>query len=195
VDEESSSEEEDSSSEEEGSSSEDEEAFHIIWKRKGDGGDHTEKQLIARLKRDDRLKDGKNVSVRVFTNNSPCKDCALKLMDFFESRKSAYIRIYAANLYNIKRKSCMKKKEGHVEFVSDRKSDRNAEGLKELNELSNCEMGIFNREAWYELIDRLQIRVKYFYKQYDKKSKGNDRSRRREDKRLKKDLQYILNDS
>lgn len=159
-------------------------------------GKHAEINLKEELLKDD-MDMAVQRNIQVYINNSPCRACADELIVFLDMEKNSkvHMEIYAASLYNIKRKSCIDNGEPHVnsmdEKESEKESDSNAEGLRKLMEHPNCEMRVFKEKAWDDLMHILEIHQEDFNERYETTSEGNDRSRRNEDERLKEDLKDI----
>ncbi|XP_062600826.1 uncharacterized protein LOC134262451 [Saccostrea cucullata] len=158
-------------------------------------GKHAEITLIERLTERYVKKTEIPMHVDVYINNSPCKECASALIDYLGKCRQSYINIYFANLYNIRRKSCIEKTENHVQLVDKADSMENSNGLRMLLDHKRCTLQPFNKEAWKHLlmahgfIENPQVFDQMYI--YHARKEGDDRSRAEEDVLLEYDLEYI----
>lgn len=173
--------------------------------RKGGGNEHAEISFIKYFRSLEHMmsklsvsKKGKGTGgqkrlcITVYINNSPCSDCTNKLIAFLDKDKRICVKFYVTNLYNIRRKSC--KKENHYEEVDEKIHDDNAQGLKNLMLPGRCEIKAFTKNVWEELLDLVTVSKKckkQLLEDYDKRMKGNDRSRKDEDENIQEDLDHI----
>lgn len=135
---------------------------------------------------------GQELCITVYINNSPCSDCTKKLIAFLNETKLVRVKFYVTNLYNIRRKSC--KKEPHYDKVKEGIHDNNAQGLKDLMLHDRCEIKAFTNDVWKELLDLVTVSQnckKQLLEDYDKRMKGNERSRKDEDEKIQEDLDHI----
>lgn len=156
---------------------------------RGIPGIHAEKKLINELKR----KGCSDKKITVYINNSPCSRCARLLKKFVDDNKIR-LTLYVTNLYYITRKSCLKRKEHHV--ISSNQARAVYWGLRYLMRPGpgHCKIEAFTEEVWGKLLDALSLSKTYkerFFLKYGRKRSGHDRSRKTEDIRIKKDLNYI----
>lgn len=156
---------------------------------RGIPGIHAEEILMDELKR----KGCSDTEITVYINNSPCYNCARLLKKFVDDKKIR-LTLYVTNLYFITRKSCLKRNERHV-ILSD--ITRAAYfGLRYLMRPGpgHCTIEAFTVEVWGKLLDALSLSKtdkERFFLKYDRKRSEHDRSRKTEDIRIKKDLNYI----
>lgn len=165
-------------------------------------GIHAEEILIDELKGNgcsDELK-GRGCSdteITVYINNSPCYRCARLLRKFVDDNKIR-LTVYVTNLYFIARKSCQKRRERKKEQhdISGEEAKAVYWGLRYLMKpkSGHCTIEAFTEEVWGKLLDALSFsktdKDRFFHK-YGRKRSGHDRSRKTEDIRIKKDLNYI----
>lgn len=151
-------------------------------------GIHAEKILINQLKNQQHSKK----TVTVYINNSPCYNCAKSLKKFVDEN-NIRLTLYVTTLYCIERMSCVKRKESHT--LSSEVTDAVYCGLRYLMlpGPGHCAIEAFTKEVWGNLLDALGLEgeKERFLLKYDRKKKGHDRSRKTEDIRIKKDLNYI----
>lgn len=177
--------------------------------RKGDGNEHAEISFIEQIrgldleymmskmsmnnsKKGEGTGGQRQLCITVYINNSPCSDCTKKLIAFLNENKLFHVKFYVTNLYNIRRKSC--ETEDHYKKVKEGIHDDNAQGLEDLMLHKRCEMKAFSKDVWEELLDLLTVsdEVKeQLLEDYDKRMKGNDRSRKDEDEYIQEDLDHI----
>ncbi|XP_062585060.1 uncharacterized protein LOC134246714 [Saccostrea cucullata] len=152
---------------------------------------HAELTLIEKLS--SLYPHNRPMHVDVYMNNSPCRDCALELLEFLEASRQTQITVYFANLYNIRRKSCIISMEKHVKKVEKNDDDQNSEGLRRLMDHKRCKLLPFNLPAWTELYDIFGVQDPEFELNvdYTLMKAGKDRSREKEDLLLLEDLDYI----
>lgn len=177
--------------------------------RKGDGNEHAEIFFIEQIrgldleymmskmsmnnsKKGEGTGGQRRLCITVYINNSPCSDCTKKLIAFLNETKLVRVKFYVTNLYNIRRKSC--KKEPHYDKVKEGIHDNNAQGLKDLMLHDRCEIKAFTNDVWKELLDLVTVSQKckkQLLEDYDKRMKGNERSRKDEDEKIQEDLDHI----
>ncbi|XP_062598176.1 C-_U-editing enzyme APOBEC-1-like [Saccostrea cucullata] len=155
---------------------------------------HAEETLIKQLEKEYLMKIEKiRINVDVYINNSPCAECADRLHAFLENYPEVQMYIYFANLYNIRRNSCIKnmttKDEEHVWRVSNFKSIKNSMGLVMLLDHNRCTLQPFNKQTWVNLLDLLKDNRIDFNQMYQEIC--GDRSREEEDAYLREDLEII----
>lgn len=151
-------------------------------------GIHAEKILI-----DELTSKGYRGTITLYINNSPCCDCAMSLKKFVNDN-TIRLTLYVTNLFYITRSSCLKRKEPH--WISTDLSDPAYCGLRYLMKPGPgyCTIEAFTEQVWSSLMDALDLEEREktrFIEKYGQKRKGNDRSRKTEDIRIKKDLNYI----
>lgn len=152
-------------------------------------GIHADEILIDKLKR----KSCSNTAITVYINNSPCYSCARSLKKFVDDN-NIRLTLYVTSLYYIARNSCLERKEQH--FFSNINTGAVYWGLRHLMRpgLGHCTIEAFTKKVWGKLLDALDFsetdKDRFFFK-YDRKSSAHDRSRKTEDIRIKKDLNYI----
>lgn len=137
----------------------------------------------------------KLLCIMIYINNSPCSDCSKTLITFLEKHKQVSLRFYVTNLYNIRRKSCKSSKEDHINKVKESDHKANSKGLKNLMEHKRCEIMAFTKDVWEKLLHSVAVSKrckKQLLNNYDKKMKGNDRSRKDEDEYIKEDLEVFM---
>lgn len=137
----------------------------------------------------------KLLCIMIYINNSPCSDCTKKLITFLEENKQVSLRFYVTNLYNIRRKSCKSSNEDHINKVKESDHKANSKGLKNLMQHKRCKIMAFTKDVWKKLLHIVAVSKrckKQLLNDYDKKTKGNDRSRKDEDEYIKDDLDRIL---
>ncbi|XP_062605950.1 uncharacterized protein LOC134267754 [Saccostrea cucullata] len=132
-----------------------------------------------------------DMHVEVYMNNSPCRDCAERLLEFLTSHRRANITIHFSNLYKIWRKSCIMERCKHWLAVKRIDSNDNADGLRMLMDHRRCNIQPFDCKAWLDLMGILHIQSPEFEQIYMYQNDGNDRSREKEDTLLQKDLNLI----
>lgn len=164
---------------------------------KGAGNKHAEKKLIKKLKEKIKAKKkGKRLEITIYINNSPCSDskhkCTEKLINFLEKNKHVRLKMFVANLYNIRRESC--KDEKHYKLVNPDVHKANYKGLKKLMQHDRCEIMAFTKDVWEELLNFVTVSdecKKQLLREYCNEMDGNDRSREEKDRRIQEDLDNI----
>lgn len=178
-------------------------------------GNHTEEQLIKELmepdvtdkfkelslhktnKKSTSLKTKKTIiHVTMYINNSPCSqsphNCTGELINMLNNNVKFHLRLYVASLYNIRRESC--NEEYHNERIGIEKHTANYRGLRNLMHHDRCEIMAFTEDIWKGLF-KMTTGSDQLPDNYDDIEDGNDRSRKDEDKRIRKDLKHIRRNS
>lgn len=180
-------------------------------------GNHAEEQLIKELIKQGKVKEPgvtdkfeemsshkkneksksletkkENIHVTIYINNSPCSQyphyCADELIDMLNNNVNVHLRLYVANLYNIRRESC--KEEYHYYFIRIENHTANHRGLRNLMHHERCEIMAFTEDIWKELF-KMTTGSDQLPDNYDNIKDGNDRSRGREDTLIQTDLDHI----
>lgn len=179
----------------------------IITNISGDNrGNHAEEQLIKELIKQGNVKEPdvtnmlKEMSLHeksklkliIHINNSPCSqslhECTGELIKMLDNNVNVHLKLYVASLYNIRRESC--KDEHHNGCIKEENHRANYKGLRNLMRHKRCKIKAFNKGVWIKLFKRTTGSKKLPGK-YDKITAGNERSRKDEDKRIRKDLKHI----
>lgn len=154
---------------------------------------HAEKQLISIIQ---ETFTGP-LKIIIYINNSPCAECANLLKKFLVDNQNIQMVLYIAHLYNIQRRSCIRRKkarknENHIKYISDAKHEENYLGLRNLMSLRGyrCRIEAFTKKIWKDLLNVTGI-SRQIMKNYNRRKKQYDRSRKNEDRRIKKDLNGI----
>lgn len=137
--------------------------------------------------------------ITVYINNSPCVDCATKLKEYLENKKDIQLTLYVTHLYNIRRMSCQlgkdAGKEDHMRFITSHEATY--QGLKNLLSMGEdrCTIEAFTEDVWKELHEVMGLTEDFQQRrtEYDTKNKEKnyDRSRKKEDSNIKKDLIHL----
>lgn len=167
-------------------------------------GNHAEEQLINELIKQvnkpdvaDKLKEmslheKSKLKLIIHINNSPCSQyphqCTGKLIKMLNNNVNVHLRLYVASLYNIRRESC--KDEYHNRCINDEKHKANYKGLRKLMRHKRCKIEAFNKGVWKNLF-KMTTGSKKLPGKYNEITAGNERSRKDEDKRIRKDLKHI----
>lgn len=175
----------------------------IIIKNKE--GYHAEEQLIKELIQQGKVKDpdvsdkfkemslhDKKKMITIFINNAPCSqnphNCAGDLIDMLKYNVNVHLRLYVANLYNIRRESC--KEEYHNTRIGIENHRANYRGLRNLMHHDRCEIMAFTEDIWKGLF-KMTTGSDQLPDNYDNIKDENDRSRGTEDILVQTDLDHI----
>lgn len=157
------------------------------------GMKHAEEQLLSIIQ---GISTGP-LKIIIYMNNSPCAKCAYLLNQFLVYNQNIQMVLYIAHLYNIRRRSCIRRKaakkfENHVRYISVEDHEKNYNGLRNLMSLRGhrCRIEAFTKKVWKDLLDLTGI-PRQMLDNYNRRKKGYDRSRQNEDRRIKKDLNGI----
>lgn len=141
------------------------------------------------------------LKITIYINNSPCAECAKLLKEFVENNQNIQMVFYITHLYNIKRSSCILRKktgkdERHIKYIRKANHEDNYRGLRNLMSLggNRCRFEAFTEKVWKDLLVLSGISkelAKLQMGNYNRRKKGYDRSRQNEDRRIKKDLNWI----
>lgn len=183
----------------------------IITNVSGDNkGNHAEEQLIEELIEQGKVKEPdvvdrlKEMSLQkksklkliIHINNSPCSqylhECTGELIKMLDNNVNVHLKLYVASLYNIRRESC--NEEYHNERIGIEKHTANYRGLRNLMHHDRCEIMAFTEDIWKGLF-KMTTGSDQLPDNYDDIEDGNDRSRKDEDKRIRKDLKHIRRNS
>lgn len=164
----------------------------IITNVSGDNkGNHAEEQLIEELIKQGKIKkpdvtdmlkemsldEKSKLKLIIHINNSPCSqslhECTGELIKMLDNNINVHLKLYVASRY-----------------INDKKHKANYTGLRNLMRHKRCKIEAFNKGVWKELFKRTTGSKKLPGK-YDKITAGNERSRKDEDKRIRKDLKHI----
>ncbi|XP_052695989.1 uncharacterized protein LOC128174485 [Crassostrea angulata] len=155
--------------------------------------EHAEEQLLSKIQSISKVP----LKIIIYINNSPCAKCASLLKQFLLDNQHIQMVLYNAHLYNIQRISCKsrkaaKKNEKHVTKISNEDHVKNYNGLRDLMSLGGhqCRIEAFTKKVWKDLLDVTGI-SRQMMSNYNRRKRGCDRSRKNEDKRIKKDLNEI----
>lgn len=168
-------------------------------------GYHAEEQLIKELIQQGKVKDpdvsdnfkemslhDKKKMITIFINNSPCSqnphNCAGVLIDILKCNVNVHLRLYVANLYNIRRESC--KEEFHNKLIEIENHRANYRGLRNLMQHDRCKIMAFTKDIWKGLF-KMTTGSDQLPDNYDNIKDGNDRSRGTEDILVQTDLDHI----
>lgn len=142
------------------------------------------------------LKSPELLNIKVYINNSPCSDedhnCTGELITFLDRYRRIKLNLYVTSLYNIRRETC--RKEPHYNAVNSEVHTTNYAGLKNLMNHRRCEIRAFTEDDWKDLFGIATVSKKVsgqLMDRYGTITAGNDRSRKKEDKRIQNDLDYI----
>lgn len=151
---------------------------------------HAEELLIDKL---NLIEDKSSITtITIYIINSPCHNCASKLIRFLNGNPKIIFIMYVTNLYNIRRVSCIC--EPHYARVNEADHKANVTGLKNLMEHNRCVVSAFSFAVWSELLNIVSKSYEWKFqllKDYSTKLNGNDRSREDEDNRIRSDLVCI----
>lgn len=146
--------------------------------------------------KDKKTKGPELLNITVYINNSPCSnedhDCTGKLIRFLDRYRRIKLKLFVASLYNIRRYSC--RNETHYDAVNNGVHMTNYSGLKNLMNHRRCEIRAFTEDDWKDLFGIATVSKKVsgqLMDRYGTITPGNDRSRKKEDKRIQNDLDYI----
>lgn len=158
---------------------------------------HAEMNLIQYLE----TKYKGPMKMTIYINNSPCADCAKSLKKFLEINVNIQLILHVTHLYNIIRTSCKLradagKDENHIHFIKGKNHVANYRGLRNLMSLggNRCRIEAFTKDVWLALLAVMGMSKesrKRVIQLYGLKLGNYDRSRKDEDRRIKKDLNHI----
>lgn len=148
---------------------------------KNENGIHAEESLIRKLNELD-VSD-----VTLFMNNSPCYECAKKLIKYLDTNEDVEMTLFVTCLYMVKRKSCKE----HSKCIKN--ETENNDGLKNLKAHYGCTISGYTIKVWKDLLKLMDMSIEFrkqFWEKYRNKQ-DSTRSRKTEDKYIRSDLKKI----
>lgn len=159
-------------------------------------GSHAEEQMLRKLREkihDMKTEKGEAVKnklkITVYINNSPCSDCADKLLEFLKENTNAVLEMFVASLYKINRKSCEQSEHFHSKNYPIDKPEhkKNCDGLRKLMNHDHCSIYAYKIENWIKLLEIVPVTDEY--KRNFRTTHRNER--KTEDDNIKSDLDHI----
>lgn len=129
--------------------------------------------------------------ITLYSNNSPCFDCANELIEYLDKNKNVHLTLFVTNLYMVKRRSCV---EHHSDLTCVKYETSYNKNLRKLKSHVQCSIDGFRMENWAELLDIMEISPEckeQISEKYNKAQPDPARSRAEEDEYIRSDLMDI----